>query len=282
MTDSTFDRSCAHWSEAGRREMEDFYALAWVDYQYLAQAVDWVEWLRAQQRRAGDRPLRLLDVACGSGKFPQALLARDAALPLAELATIDYALLDPSPFSVAEARAALRPPFAPGQEFVCTLQALDCPPRHFDVVWATHALYAVPRDELREALERFVEALGGTGFIAHGCEAGHYLRFYGHYLEAFHPHGDVLPYTSAEEIVATLEAMGLHVHTRDIEYTNGLGDDQRSRVEGYLQRCLFDDDVTLEQLLAAPATGNYLRGCLHHDQWRFRQQAKLIFIEAPR
>ena len=36
----TFERSCEHWSDAGRDEMETFYELARVDYRYLAQAYD--------------------------------------------------------------------------------------------------------------------------------------------------------------------------------------------------------------------------------------------------
>lgn len=280
MNDTTFARSCAHWSEAQRREMEAFYALAWVDYRHLARAVDWVQWLRERQTEVGDRSLRLLDVACGSGKFPAALL-RDTALDTAALRPVDYALLDPAPFSVAEARQVLRPPFAPGEAYVCTLQALDCAPGAFDIVWATHALYAVPPAEIEQALARFVHALGGTGFIAHGCEAGHYLRFYRHYLAAFRPHDDLVPYTSAEQIVEALERLGARVHTRDIDYTNGAVDTQRQQVEGYLQRCVFDDGISLDAMLEVPATGDYLRGCLHEGEWRFRQRVKLIFIQPP-
>ena len=69
----TFQRSCAHWSEAGRAEMNKFYALASVDYKHLAEAVDWKKWLEERQEIVGQRSLKLLDVACGSGKFPSAL-----------------------------------------------------------------------------------------------------------------------------------------------------------------------------------------------------------------
>ena len=33
----TFIRSCEHWSETSRNEMENFYALASIDYKYLAE-----------------------------------------------------------------------------------------------------------------------------------------------------------------------------------------------------------------------------------------------------
>jgi SAM-dependent methyltransferase len=273
----TFQRSCEHWSEAGRREMDDFYALASVDYRHLAQALDWKAWLEARQVLAGERRLRLLDVACGSGKFPVAL-ARDADVASASIEPIDYALLDPSPFSIAEARRALAAPFVAGQEYETTLQGLECPRGAFDIVWATHALYALPATELEAGLERFLHAIGGTGFIAHACEDAHYLRFYRHFLDTFHD-GKGTPYTSAEQIMATLRRMGVRFDTQELAYENAARETQRQRVQGYLQRCVFDHSVGLQEMLAHPATGVYLKGCQHEGKWRFAQRVKLIFIQ---
>lgn len=275
---STFDRSCEHWSESRRREMEDFYALAWVDYRHLAEALDWKLWFEAHQREIGDRRLRLLDVACGSGKFPAALL-RDAALADADVKPVDYALLDPAAFSIAEARDALIAPFVPGDEFETTLQDFDAVAGPYDIVWATHALYAIPPTEIDAALERFLSALRGRGFIAHACADAHYLSFYLQYLEAFRPGESIAPYTTAEQVLASLERLGAQVTSRDIEYVNGTGIDDRERVEGYLQRCLFDDDITLDELLTHPLTGRYLSGCQQDGQWQFSQRVKLIFID---
>jgi len=167
-------RSCAHWSEAGRAGMEAFYALATEDYRHLARSRDWRAFCEQAQARVGGRPLRLLDVACGSGKFPAALVCH-AGLASAAIQPLETALLDPSPFSVAEARASLRPPFCPAEELHTTLQAFTPPTGGYDIVWATHALYAIPDHELEGALKRFVAAIapGGSGVIAHSAQAGH-------------------------------------------------------------------------------------------------------------
>ena len=74
MSGDIVTRSIAHWSEAGRRGMDAFYTLATDDYRHLAEARDWAGWLDGLQEKAGARSLRLLDVACGSGKFPNALV----------------------------------------------------------------------------------------------------------------------------------------------------------------------------------------------------------------
>jgi len=276
----TFERSCEHWSEAGRAEMEAFYALASVDYRHLAEALDWKAWLQARQEQAGSRPLRLLDVACGSGKFPSALV-RYADVASAPIQPVDYALLDPAEFSVAEARSALAAPFVAGEGFVTTLQGLDCAPAAFDIVWATHALYALPAEELQAGLERFIEATADIGFIAHASADAHYLRFYRHYLEAFRD-GQGTPYTTAEQIIAALEQMGARFETLEINYTNGAPTAQRQQIEGYLQRCVFDDSISLQQMLDHPITGDYLATCQHDGEWRFAQRVQLIFLHPKR
>ena len=76
----------------------------------------------------------------------------------------------------------------------------------------------------------------------------------------------------------TLQQMGANIHVRDIRYNNSAPERCLSQVEGYLQRCVFDDVVSLDQMLEHPVTGDYLRNCLVDGQWRFTQRVKLIFI----
>ena len=50
------------------------------------------------------------------------------------------------------------------------------------------------------------------------------------------------------------------------------------QVEGYLQRCIFDDTVDLDTMLKNSSTGPYLENCFKDGQWRFKQQVMLIFL----
>ena len=213
--DDTAAQSLAHWSEAGRAEMEAFYALATEDYRQLALAADWPARLGAVARPGW----RVLDVACGSGKFPTAL-SRYA--DLTGLPAAAYDLLDPSAFSIAEARAQLAAA-VPGRprELVITLQDLPADAGPYDVVWATHALYALPPAELATAAERFVGALrpGGLGFVAQATARSHYLAFYDAFRAGVR---ERTPYTSAEQVAEALRASrsaGAHkrgdLHDRD-------------------------------------------------------------------
>lgn len=271
-------RSSAHWSEAGRAGMEAFYRLATDDYRHLAQAFDWRTLFEGFQVVAGERSLRLLDVACGSGKFPNALV-RHCELGDASIRPVQTALLDPSAFSIAEARAALKPPFQPAAEFETTLQDFLPPEEGYDIVWATHALYAIPEEELAEALKQFCTAIapGGTGVIAHSAEAGHYVTFHRHYLTAFSDH-DAKPYVSAETIVDKLREAGAQVNVQEVEYDSAADTDDTDAVEGYLQRCVFDDTIPLARMQTTEPLASYLSSCRHSVAWRFPQRVWLITV----
>lgn len=263
---NTAARSLEHWSEQGRAEMEAFYALATEDYRQLAIAADWPQLLRGRTS--------LLDVACGSGKFPTALRTY-SEIPAEP--TIGYDLLDPSAFSVSEAKAQLAAPFVAGRELVITLQ--DLPPElTYDVVWATHALYALPLDELDVAAERFVAAIapGGLGFIAQASATSHYLAFYDAYRAGIPEASGVAPFTTGEQVRNSLVAAGAEVREQRVRYTTSTND--RAVAQGFLQRCAFDDTVSLEQMEAAPVLGQYLAECENDGTWTFEHEAVLLWL----
>ena len=260
--------------------MEAFYALAGTDYVRLAEDVDWnAAFAALLARRPGAGQLTLLDVACGSGKFPAALL-RHAALDSLAGRTVDYALLDPSAFSLAEAATVLRAPFRPGARHECTLQDLDPAAGPFDVVWATHALYALPPAELAAGAQRLRAALApdGLGFIAHAAAEAFYLRFYGRFLADFRAQEPTTPYLSSDDVVAALRAAGARPHVRRIAYDHDVAAADSATLEGYLQRCAFDDAVPLAAMLAAPTLGPYLAGCREGERYRFHQEVDLVFL----
>jgi len=273
----TFARSCDHWSDAGRDEMESFYELARVDYRYLAEAYDWAGAFRSiasRKHAARDNRARLIDVACGSGKFPQALLSY-AEVPHGDDFRFDYDLLDPSAFSLREAKQVLADPFYAGAEFCCTLQDWEEEPGEYDIAWATHALYCVPAEELEAGLTRMCSALAedGVGFVAQGLRDGHYVGFYDHYLESGVGQ-EGAPYSDGAQVEAALKKLGMQVRTRVLEYTTVVPAARTELLEAYLQRCAFDDTVSLTEMLQREPLASYLTACrdLHTGDYHFPQR----------
>lgn len=255
--------------------MEAFYALAVEDYRQMAAARDWAADLRGCARHGR---VRVLDVACGSGKFPAELLRRGLGEALGGL-RVEVDLLDPSPFSIGEARAVLRPPLVAGRTYETRIQDLAGTDGVFDATWATHALYAVPPDEIGAAAARMHACLraGGFGAVVHATTASHYLRFADAFRATFSP--DAVPFTSAEQVAGALRAAGATPHVTTIGYEVGHSD--RSVIEGFLQRCAFDDSVSLRRMESDGAVGEYLSGCRVDGRYRFAQEVDVIVWRAP-
>lgn len=272
MSGDTAARSLAHWSEAGRREMQAFYRLATVDYEQLAGVMDWRAVL------AG-RP-SLLDVACGSGRFPTALVDHAG---VGDLDPVAYDLLDPSAFSLAEAASVLRPPFTARERFESTLEDLDSAAGPWDVVWATHALYALEPAHLAAAMDRFRAAIapGGLGFIGQGARDSFYLQVYAAFLEGVRG-GAGTPYLASEDLVAELTAQGAEPKVSRIAYDHVVAARDTAVLEGYLQRCLFDDSLALDEMLSAPVLGPLLASCLDADVYRFPQEVDCVVLGSAR
>ena len=260
--------------------MDAFYALATADYAVLAAARDWAADLR---RASSNGVVRLLDVACGSGKFPTALVQAGLAEAAGDL-TVDVDLLDPSAFSIAEARGALRPPFRAAAELEIAIEELDRPARPYDVAWATHALYAVPPALLDDGLAAMCAGLrpGGFGAIAHVTSSSHYLRVHEAYRSAHDP--QVTGSVSAERITEGLKRAGVEPDVESIPYSTSTSDPEIA--EGFLQRCLFDDELSLDAMTAPGPRGDelatYLASCRQGEGWTFDHEVCVITWDAAR
>ena len=104
------------------------------------------------------------------------------------------------------------------------LQDLDPSVGDFDAAWATHALYAIPADQLDAGMARMVAALrpGGFGAVVHAASASHYLRFAELFRASFAP--DSTPFCSAEQVLDALGRAGVEPVVTPIEYTVGTDD----------------------------------------------------------
>jgi hypothetical protein len=189
--------------------------------------------------------------------------------------------LDPSEFSIRTARQKLRSPFLPSNEFCCTAQQFRAPEEQYKLVWATHALYCVPTQELGLALANMWQSCdaSGLGFVAQASRNSHYLQFHDLYVDTVCPHLE--KFCSGEQLLEVLQrTIGSDAVTWTIDYEGRLPLEERETAELYLQRCLFDETLSLDEMLAHAELGSYLDGCIDRNNglWRFPQQVCLAFF----
>jgi len=268
----TFDRSCAHWSDAGVDGMHNFYTYATADYAHLAKAVDWPNLLSSLADAQGS--VELADIACGSGKFPTALV--DHTPLAARNLTVKADLLDPSQFAIDETAAVLKPPFEARAAFCCKLQDWQPPQTGYDINWSMHALYCVPAEELLDGFKIVQQAMKphGIGFVAQSRRDGHYVRFYDYFLESLRGN-EGTPFSASEDVAEALQTLGFDIQSRRLTYDTVIDENDRASLELYLQRCAFDDSAGWDQMQTG-SLGAYLNDAHRDGAYRFTQSVDLI------
>jgi hypothetical protein len=133
-----------------------------------------------------------------------------------------------------------------------------------------------PPEELDVAMARFASVLApeGLGVVAQATSRSHYLTFYDAYRAGVR---DATPFTTAEQVAASLRSAGVDVGEQVITYETGTSD--RDVAEGFLQRCAFDHTMSLEEMEAAPVLGAYLASCRRPDgSYVFSHEAALLWM----
>ena len=68
----------------------------------------------------------------------------------------------------------------------------------------------------------------------------------------------------------------MDVREQVITYETGTSD--QDVAEGFLQRCAFDDTVSLEEMEAAPVLGEYLASCRRRWSYVFSNEVALLWM----
>jgi hypothetical protein len=87
-------------------------------------------------------------------------------------------------------------------------------------------------------------------------------------------------YASSENLAEALRACGADPRAVRLSYDQTIALEDTATVEGYLQRCAFDDEVSLQEMMTAPHLGAYLRGYRDGEAgvWRFHQEVDVLLL----
>jgi SAM-dependent methyltransferase len=147
---TNLQRSLQYYQK-GVLQPEAWFRIVEHDYTQLIAAINWEEVF--QKQRAD---FQLLDIGCGTGRFPKMLQPQ---LP-AKL-RIQYDYLDPSHYCLATCQQALKPPFLPRHAWQTTLEHAQqvLTTGTYDIAWAMQSLYCLEQTNLRTALKQLIQAL---------------------------------------------------------------------------------------------------------------------------
>ncbi|NEP71030.1 MAG: methyltransferase domain-containing protein [Okeania sp. SIO2G4] len=265
-----------------------------IDYWQLAQRFDWLGTFLSQYHQSKSSSLRLLDVACRTGRWLQAFsqyIQLDE-----EIGNIVYDSLDPSGSSIAQARQKIHLPLQQGNQYISTIQSANLEINAYDLLWSMHGFYMIPRQDLAVVLKKCASLLKdtGVGFIALATRKSFYVDFYEQYLQIF-KEGKGEGFTSAEDVIESLDECGIQHQVHRIFYEEPIKADDYAALEHYIKHeatvNYFNKDketeqlsesheITLEELLSHPKMERYLNSLLRNSVYYFPEEVFLISFNA--
>ena len=255
--------------QKGVLKPEAWFRIVEHDYTQLIAAMNWAHIFPEQ-----NTDFQLLDIGCGTGRFPTMLQSQ-----LPTDLRIQYDYLDPSHFCLATCQQALQPPFLPRHGWQTTLEhAQDILiSGTYDVAWAIQSLYCLEHVNLHIALTQLMDALHpirGTACLVLAKREAFFPQvhqmFYEHCIEQKPP-----PYLTAESVVTALKEMGVRNVIRELPCTHIISLREELLLEQYLQQSVMDT-MPLRQWRQHPRLRHFLDAHRHNDSFHFPNPYWLI------
>jgi len=266
------------------------------DYRVLAQHYDWSKLIIDIVQKKQTSEISILDVACGTGRWLQAfqnyVLKSKKNQHILDCSnssiSISYHFLDPSETSLKMAYNRPDPLITKGNQYNIKLQdAAFSHSEKFDIIWMMHGFYAIPKNEIRQAVSKLIDMLSDNGicFIAQAGRNAFYIDFYKQYCRYFNLK-ETTHFTSAEDIIEILLDMNISFENNTFNYNEYIDSNQNKTLWHYLfQECINHSYIqcgrsNVSDIMQFPDFQRikqnkdfirYLTGYLQEKQYRFPQ-----------
>ncbi len=251
-----------------------WFRVATRDYTELIKAFDFGK-LFSHMRT----PVELLDVGCGTGKFPSMLTPH-----LPKSIHVQYDYLDPSQHSLDELKNTLPTPFSPRTALKTTLEKLQrsaCPSQGYQVIWCLQSLYCVQHKALQEIVNKLhglLDPNNGLALIYLASSDACYHRLYNLYNQEFYPNARQ-PYITAEAITKTLDTSGISYEIKKLHFSHTISCAEGQVLKNYINQCVLDLNAWEHSQQNGPLK-SFLESFMNHGTYQFPQQMWLIMFSA--
>jgi len=216
----------------------------------------------------------VLDIGCGTGRFPRMLQAR---LPATIRLLYDY--LDHSRYCLSTCDQSLGQPFFPRNAWQTTLEHAEeiLIPGSYDVAWAIQSLSCQDHHSLHSSLSRLIGSLHplrGTACVVLAKQEAFFSQVQHTFFQGCSPRTSA-PYLSAEAVVAGLENLGTITIIREIPCSHTISIRHDRLLEQYLQQCVMDS-TPLPTWMQQPRLRQFLESYRHGDAYHFNNPYWLI------
>jgi|GEM_PF-1567471 len=223
--------------------------------------------------------LKLLDIGCGTAKFP-ALLDRKISGDLH--CSVD--LLDISEYCLQVAQKEYNDlkHFSTDKIYLSATQnihELVHGSKIYDIIWAIHSLYTIDFDQMENVYAHCFKLLKSHGkfLIYQLSQNSFYYKLYDFYVSHYHQPNTTKKILTSEDTKQILEVLGISYKTIKLHFTHTINANSQNILEVYLKGCSLDNTLLDVLKFFRPI----LQECFDADnnQYRFDQVVDLLIIE---
>ena len=262
---TTLDRSNVHYTEG--LKIDDWFKVAEKDYLELVNLLDWEALFNKYSRE-----VKLLDIGCGTGRFPTMLSSK-----INPKKDILYDIVDTSEFCLSHVEKTIKPPFKFNSKFHLSVEKLNEIKSKYDIAWCVHSLYTLNSSSINSALKSLSNVLDSNGlaliFIA--SKSSFYYSFYEIYRTKIHNQNSLIPLCSSEDIITSLNSLGINHQIKKLNFEHKIKKTDRNVLANYLSGCTYMSH-NLDLWQKEPEAMKFIDSFIKDDYYVFPQEVWLV------
>jgi SAM-dependent methyltransferase len=272
------------YEEQGQRVLSDPVE----DYRLLVEVFDWDEIFQTEEKNP---EITLLEIGCGTGRWLDTVQYElfGGGEPQRKWKKVACDLLDPSEVAMSEASKKILPPWQVGKKIKTTLENAELEKERYDLIWSTHAFYAIPKQSLSNAFKKMQTSLKPKGkmIIAHSSESSFYIQCYEAFRKAF-PQQGKQPYTTAEDIMTALAQADIPYRLDILSYEENIHKSDEQTLDHFISNeCIeysynrdldHPSDITMYDFLSTAKGKSIISRYSKHDGYIFPQKVYIFTV----